>query len=451
MVASISHALARIKQNWESELGDDVINDACRQAGHTWRDRLLTPVLTFRLFLLQILYGNTACGHVPHLAQKSFTGAAYCDARKRLPRSVLESLLARTVSRLGQSALDGSRWLGHRLFLVDGSSFSMPDKPELANKFGYPANQQKGCGFPVAHWIAMMHCATGLIMKVAAAPLRTNDPRLLPEIHPELQAGDVLVGDRMFCSFAHFSVLLQRGAHGLFRLKDQIVDFTPGRPHTTPRRAAKGIGKGLPRSRWVQALGEKDQIVEWFRPLSRPEWLTAEQLASLPDTLRLRELCYRIAQPGFRVREVTVVTTLLDAAIYSADELAGLYFKRWRIEVNFRHVKTTMGMDAVHCHSVEGVLKELTMFALVYNLVRLTMHAAAERQQTPVERLSFIDALRWLMHADANTPLTEIRVNPHRPDRFEPRVIKLRPKHFPRLKKPRAQLRQEWLDKALTP
>ncbi len=450
MMASISQTLARIKEGWDREFSDEAIAEACVEHGHRWRDRLLTPMFTIRLFLLQVLYGNTACEHLPHLARKSFSAQAYCEARKRLPRAVLESLLERSVSRLGRQALDTGRWLGHRIFLVDGSGFSMPDTAELRAKFGLPGNQKAGCGFPVAHWLALMHGATGLISKIATAPLRTNDPRLLPEIHPELQSGDVLVGDRGFCSFAHLAMLWSRGVHGLFRIHHQIVDFTPGRPHGK-QRSPRPQDKGLPRSRWVKSLGPNEQIVEWVRPLVRPAWLSAEQFAQLPDTLPLRELRYRVAQKGFRVREVTVVTTLLDAAVYSAQDLATLYLNRWQIETNFRHLKTTMRMDVLHCKTVEGVLKELTMFALVYNLVRLTMHEAAKRQRVPQERISFIDALRWLMHADPDRPIPRFHINPHRPNRHEPRVRKRRPKEFPLMKKPRALLRKALQQAALAP
>ena len=142
-------------------------------------------------------------------------------------------------------------------------------------------------------------------------------------------------------------------------------------------------------------------------------------------------------------RVVTLVTTLLDAQAYPADELAALYGRRWEIETNFRHLKTTMRMDVLHCHSVEGVLKELCMFALVYNLVRLVMLAAAREQQLPHQRLSFIDALRWLASACKHTAELELHVNPRRPGRYEPRVLKRRPKQYRLMRQPRCQLRQQ--------
>jgi hypothetical protein len=140
-------------------------------------------------------------------------------------------------------------------------------------------------------------------------------------------------------------------------------------------------------------LGFQDQLVEYPKPKARPEWLPAADFALLPETLLLRELRYRVERRGCRTKEVTLVTTLLDAEQYPAEELAELYGQRWQIETNLRHLKQTMKMDILHCETVSGVLKELTVFALVYNLVRAVMCAAAQRQGVAVERISFADAL----------------------------------------------------------
>jgi IS4 transposase len=121
--------------------------------------------------------------------------------------------------------------------------------------------------------------------------------------------------------------------------------------------------------------------------------MTAAEYAELPATLVLRELWYRVERRGSRTKAVTLVTTLLDAEQYPAAELAELYGQRWAIETNLRHLKQTMKMEVLHCETREGVLKELTVYALVYNLVRTVVCAAAQRQQVPVERISFADAL----------------------------------------------------------
>lgn len=203
--------------------------------------------------------------------------------------------------------------------------------------------------------------------------------------------------------------------------------------------------KGIPTSRWIKKLGESDQIVEWFRPLARPSWMTPETFAALPSSLQLREIRYKIARPGFRVKEVTLVTSLVDAERYSADDLAKAYGLRWVVETNLGHIKTTMKMDVLRCKTVPGVLRELTMFVLLYNIVRMTMLEAARRQGVPIERISFIDALRWLATAEPGDALPNLVVNPLRPDRAEPRVRKRRPKEYDLMSKPRDVLRKALL------
>jgi hypothetical protein len=226
------------------------------------------------------------------------------------------------------------------------------------------------------------------------------------------------------------------------------VDFTVGRPHVLPGdRKAKRTG--IPSSRWVRRLGPLDQIVEWFRPGTCPSWLSAEAFASLPATLLVRELRYQIARPGFRVKEVTLVTTLLDAERYSRDDLAAAYRLRWTIETCFGHLKTTMKMDVLRCQTVAGVLKELMMFVLVYNMVRMTMLAAAARQGVPVSRISFVDALRWLASARPGDPLPNLVLVPTRPGRLEPRVKKRRPKEYDLMQRPRAVLRKALMEEGV--
>ena len=333
MLASIAKIVEQFKQQWTEEISDHAIENAVRDAGRKWRDRKLNPITTVHLFFLQILHGNAACNFLPHLARRNFTGSAYCEARGKLPLKALETLLTRATAQMAHCARDAGLWLGHRLFMVDGSSFSMPDTDELREHFGQPGGQTQGCGFPTASWLALVHFGSGLFQKAIAGPLRHHDMSGVTQIHPELKPGDVLLGDRAFCSFAHLALLVSAGIHGIFRAHQKlIVDFTPGRPHKSSRPKSART-KGLPSSQWIAQLGPMDQIVEWFRPKQRPEWMSAEAFAALPATLRVRELRYKIARPGFRVREVTLVTTLLDAQIYTAEDLAAAYGLRWSIEV----------------------------------------------------------------------------------------------------------------------
>jgi hypothetical protein len=445
MIPRLTTVLTRLKTDWAAQLQPDAILAVCQEAGYTsWRDRVLTPVTTIQLFLLQMLHGNTACSHLPHLSGLRFSASAYCQARARLPLHLFGLLLTRLCTSTQSRIADEGRWPGHRTFLVDGSTCSMPDTPALQAAFGQSTVQRPGCGFPMAHLLGLFHAGTGVLLKLVVAPLLTYDLAHVQAVHPSLQAGDVLVADRGLCSYAHLALLVQSGVHAVLRVAArQIVDFTPGRAFVKPSVRRTPAVKGLPRSRWLKTLGTHDQLVTWLKPNTCPSWLTREALAALPEAIVLREVRSPICTLGFRTRQITLVTTLLDPEHYPVTDLAELYRQRWAVETALAHLKTTIQMDALHCKTVLGVLKELTVFAIVYNLVRLVVCQSATLQQIGVERISFLDALRWLGAPSTGIPLAALIVNPTHPSRVEPRVKKRRPKPFPVMITPRRELRQQ--------
>jgi hypothetical protein len=439
MALTIPQILRQFKADVAKALSAEIIRKVCDCLGHVWRDRVLDPVTTIHVFLLQILHGNTACSALSRLAGLAFSATAYCQARKRLPLMVFAVLMQRVCDSLILEKDETGRWHGHRTWTIDGSSFSTSDEPELQEYFGQPSAQAKGCGFPVAHMLALFHAGTGFLQQVLASPWKTHDMKHAATMHPEMEEGDILVADRGFASFAHLALLFMRKMHAVFRChQKQIVNFRVGRKHTKQCKPRKG----LPRSRYVRRLGRWDQLVEYTKPKTKPKWMDQEAYEALPETLLLRELRFLTPQRGYRTRVITIVTTLVDPDTYTAAEIAELYLSRWQIEVNFRHLKTTMGLEVLHCKTVEGVLKELYMFAITYNLVRLVMLEASRRQQVPLERISFIDALRWLRDTPAGELLTQLLVNLHRPDRIEPRVLKRRMKEYDLMTKPRQELRK---------
>jgi hypothetical protein len=447
MVDSILHAVRRIKADVAVHLQASMIERLCHEVGHVWRERTLGPVVTLHAFLMQVLHGNTACDHVSHLMGKKFTGKAYSEARARLPLALFERLLAAVCQSLQSCRDEAQRWCHKRVWMIDGSGCSMPDTEELQRAFGQPGCQKPGCGFPVAHLLTLFHASTGLLQKVIVAPLRTHDLKHASQMHPELAPGDVLVGDRGFCSFAHLAQLVLAGFHGVMRIHQRtIVDFRIGRMHVPPSPPFPKLkgAKGLPRSRWVKWLGHCDQIVEWYKPRQRPKWLDAAAYAALPSSLLVRELRFDIMRSGYRTRQVTLVTTLLDPRRYPGEELAQLYFDRWCVEVNLRHLKQTMHLDVLRCQTEAGIRKEICMLALVYNLVRLVMLKAADQQEVSSDRVSFIDALRWLTHARPKEGLGPLIINPRR-QRVQPRVKKRRPKQYPLMRRPRRVLLQALL------
>ncbi len=451
---TIQKALNHIKGNIPEFLPDHLISSLCRDLDLSFRKRQLTPVVTAHLFLRQILEGNTPLAELRRIAKGTFAESSYCDAKQRLPLSFF-CRLERAVVGHCRADVDNDRdalWLGrHRVFFLDGSSFSMPDTEELREEFGYPSGQAEGCGFPTAHLLVQFEARTGYLIRALAAPRNTHDLAHAAFTHAGLRPGDVVGGDRAFCSYAHLATLDKRGLFGLFRAHQRtIISFRPHRPYRQPGAQTKGK-KGLPTSRWLKRLGHEDQLVEYYKPKQCPKWMSPEEYAALPAKLKVRELRVRINVPGSRVKVVTLVTTLLDPKRYPKEVLARLYEMRWGVEVNLRHLKETMGMDVLRCQTRHGVLKELAMFVVVYNLVRRVMVAAGRRQGVTPQRISFVDALRWLREAERGEELPRLKVNPHRPNRVEPRVKKRRPKKFKLMNKPRAVLRAALLNQSAAP
>src|ERR1700676_1026187 len=451
-MANVSRALERIKQDLESHLPESMITAACDEAGYRWRERKFGPVKTIHLFVLQILHLNTAICHLRHLVKTPVNAAAYCKARMRLPLGVLQFLLRESSAALhrdlsSQAGEDLTRWQGHRTLLVDATGTITPDTPALQEAFGQPTGRKPGCGLPVPKVMGLFNAMTGLVVEIMAYALFVHEGAKVWLLHPFLRAGDLLVGDRAYCSFAHLALLAGRNVQALFRMhQSKIVNFRPHRKSFNRRQGPKArkAQKGRPRSRFVARLGRHDQIVRWIKPEFRhksPSWMNRQQFDLLPDELELREIRYQIAHKGSRTRTVTVVTTLLDPTRYSKAAIAELYGMRWRVETDFRDLKITLKMRRLKCGTEEGIYKELAVYALVYNLVHCIMVRAAAAQRTTPDRISFIDALRWLLSAEGDEPLPVLVENPRRADRYEPRVVKDYPSRFPGMTRTREELR----------
>ena len=253
MVPNITTILQRFTGEWAMRLQPEAILTVCREIGYTaWRDRMLTPVTTMQLFLLQILHGNTACRHLPHLSGLRFSAAAYCQARAKLPLRFFDLLLERFGSAVQRSALDEGRWQGHRTCLVEGSGCSMPDTSALQAAFGQPTAQRHGCGVPVARLLGLFHAGSGGLLKLVVAPLLTHD-------------------------LARVQAVLRVGAR-------PMVDCTPGRPFVRLSVRRTPAVKGVPRSRWLNTRGVHDQLVMGLKPKTCPSWLARETWAALPDS-----------------------------------------------------------------------------------------------------------------------------------------------------------------------
>jgi len=440
-MASISAALQRINDNPLGILDRAMVERACRDNHYVWRDRQLDPATTIALFLQQVIHGNVPCSEVRHIAGQSFTAQAYCDARARLPLAVYQTLLSDVYDLVAPRMSQAEHlWHGHRTFHIDGSTFSMPDTPELRKAFGTPSGPKPGCGFPVSHLLVLFSAATGMLIDTWASPFLTGDLAETPEAHMHMNPGDIVAGDDTFSGYPHLAMLQRQGLHGLFPVHHlRIVDFKKGRPHCGEGEKAVA---GMPRSRWIKSLGKEDQLVEYFKQGQRPKWMSDMDWDSLPDSIIVREIRRTVRRPGLGKITITLATTLLDPEKYPADDLLELRLARWGVETNLRHLKTTMGLDVLHCRTEQGVRKELTIFSLVYNLVRVVMLEVAHRQGVPLSRVSFVDTYKWMRHAHPDDPLPPLIVNPYRPHRIEPRCKKRRAKQYDLMNKPRDVLRK---------
>ena len=418
MAHNIVSALARVRHQLGGQdfhLGR-ILEQQCRDQRYQWRDRILTPMMTLQLFCLQILHANTAILHLRQLAGRDFAASSFCAARQRLPLLALQGLLG-SFADWAVSAASGVRAVT-RVFVVDGSNFSMPDETRLCRRFGLPSGSRpavEGVAYPMAKIIGLLDLATGMFTRVLALPLYTQEFAQVHKLHGALRRGDILVGDRGFCSYVQLALLSGQGLLGCFRLHQR---------------------------RTILSLGRQ----RWDKPLVCPKWMSHRAFARLPKTLLVRLVEHAIVQPGFRTHKVVIVTTLLDEQVWPDARIAELYAWRWHIETCFDHLKTTMNMNVLKCRSVDGVLKELAVYLLVYNLVWLAMLEAARRQGVDVWRVSFVDAMRYLAARACGLPgVARLVINPDRRGRCEPRVVRRRPKQYDRLMEPRWQLKRQML------
>ena len=425
MAHHLHRAIAHVKAQVSAQLPVNVdVDQLARDIGHEWRERLLTPAVTVKLFLLQILHGNVAITALRHIGQMTMQASSYCAARARLPLELFTQLFdviareASNVAMIHRDADPGAAGLlnGRRVLLGDATTFSTPDTPELRDHFGYPPGQREGLGFPVGKLLGVIDAMTGAILLAMGCPLFCHEAREMLTLHPLLKMYDILVADRAFCSYVQIALLMQQGVDVVMRLHQ--------------RRPVK----------WT-----KDHLEIWTRPPKRPQWMSEALWLSLPEQITIRIVRYTVPRRGYRTRVIYVATTLLDPIAFPPDTIVRLYGHRWNIETCFNQLKTHAKMNVLKSQSVEGVIKELIMYLIVWNLVRMTMAKFAQAAGVSVWRVSFIDTVRFLC-ALLQAPQKDtfrLLINPDRPGRWEPRKLKRRMKEYDLLKEPRQNLKSK--------
>lgn len=399
------------------------------------RERLYPPTVTLSMFMRQALESDGSCQKAVNgwAAQRTRDGLSpgstrtggYCRARARLPTAMVSELTRHTGRQLCARAPRQWRWRGRAVKLVDGTGISMPDTAQNQRAFPQPNSQAAGVGFPLIRMVAVICLATGALLDAGIdrhSGKGTGEMGIMRRLTAAFRPGDVMLADAAYCNYFLIATLASAGVDVLFEQNgSRMTDFRRG-----------------------QSLGKRDHLVEWPKP-ARPQWMSREQYAQFPGLLRVRET---------ETEHQVLVTTMLNPRRIGKHDLAALYSRRWHVELDLRSIKTTMGMEVLHCQSPEMNEKELWVHLLAYNLIRLLMAQAAGNAGTDPRALSFKHTLQlwgeWLAHgltagSDSGRLfelIAQSRVG-HRPGRLEPRMRKRRPKTYPWLKKPREQTRQD--------
>jgi len=444
MVHSLRAAVAEARRHGDlyfaALVPQDRIEKAFGNARWFWQGWIYTPVVTVWVFLSQCLSADHSCrdavarliawrvtrGLKPCSAETS----AYCTARNDLPEEVVHALMRDTGKQVEDESPDTWLWHGRKVRVVDGSTITMPDTP--TNQAAYPQMkaQKSGCGFPIARILVIFSLSAGTVLEAAIGKYKgkqTGENSLFRRLYDALDQGDIILADRYFSGWSDIALPLGRGIDIVVR-KHQLraTDFRTGK-----------------------RLGKDDHLVFWTRP-QRPKWMSSEQYATLPEELTLREVRIRVVQKGLRTRSLVVVTTLLDSEQYPPEEIALLYRRRWQAELHLRSLKTVLQMDHLRCKTPERVRNEFHMHMVGYNLIRGVMAAAAFQSGRSPWEISFKGTLQTLDQflpmllastaaswCEALLAAVATHVVGNRPDRFEPRRVKRRPKPYKLLQKHR--------------
>jgi hypothetical protein len=416
--------------------------------GTNSRDRVFSVRRTFWGFLYQALNPSCPCREVVRQIQALFClhsrgpvdegTSGYCQARLRLPLDTLQRIRHAVAAR-ADKLLPELQQLWHGLCpkVIDGSTLSMPDTPKNQRAYPQSRSQKPGCGFPLMKLVAIFSLSSGVLLDYAKGNKHRHELALLYKLLDHFKPRDLVIADRGFSNFVLISLLLLRGAGSLFRLHQaRRLDWRKG-----------------------QRLGKNDRLFTWSKPRSKPRYLPHFLWKLIPAELPVRVLRFQLQVPGFRSESVTLVTTLIDAQVYPAQEVAQLYARRWKIELWLRDIKTSMGVETLRCQSPKMVHKELEMFFIAYNLIRALMTEASAIHDVALERISFkgtVDAARQysiaIAQARSKRKQRELVAEllavlakdavPERPGRCEPRAVKRRPKPFPLLNQHRRRFKE---------
>lgn len=412
--------------------------DALEAALPAHRERLYPPTETLSIFLAQALSTDRSCQKAVDefavrrisagLSSPSIRTGGYCRARVRLPLEMVRTLARKAGRQVSAQARCAWHWRGRAVRMVDGTTLTLPDTQLNQDRFPQSRSQKPGLGFPLCRVVGILCLGSGALLDAAIGPFRgkgSDEGALLRSALDSIEPGDVVLGDAYFCTYFLLCTLSERGCDALFE-------------QNGARRMKCDFRRG-------QRLGERDHLIVLNKPALKPDWMEQAAYDRAPKQLTVREL---------RVGHKTLVTTLLGARTTTKAELGRLYARRWNVELDLRNIKTTMGMERLSCMSPEMAIKEMWVYLLAYNLIRLMMAQSAALADCLPRQLSFKHTvqiwLAWCCYGLGERPnddlpqllrmIAQLRVG-NRPGRVEPRMLKRRPKPYTWLSIPRDQAR----------
>lgn len=426
-------------QGFFSLLNSDLLMDEVEALSPEYRERTYTPAKTLSMFLTQAMSADRSCQHIvnqaavlslsQHQNPVSTRTGAYCKARQKLPVDMVRQLARYLGQSIDQHVPVLWRWQGRRIRLVDGTTVTMPDTEANQSQFPQQSVQKPGLGFPICRIVGITCLSSGALLNAAIGRYSGkggDEQTLLRSIQESFEAGDIVMGDAFFATYFFIAAMQSRGV-------DILMEQNGSRKRSTDFRKGKKIGK-------------RDHLIELTKPRLRPDWMSVEDYEMAPETITVREL---------KVGDKILVTTLTDPKKYSKDDLKSCYKQRWNIELDIRNIKETMGMNILSCKSPEMAVKEIWVYLLAYNLIRLMMAQSALLSDIVPRQISFKHCLQlWGVYLQSAIVLNEDQLHRlfmlmsqqkvgNRPGRIEPRAVKRRPKPFPFLDKPRQEAREE--------
>ncbi|MDA1139167.1 MAG: IS4 family transposase [Planctomycetota bacterium] len=432
-------------------LPDEFILEILNQFDVKFRQRVFCPVVTLWLWLGQVFEADGSCraavgqvfgrlvGRLPVWMKVSTDCSGYSQARKRLPESVTKEVACAVAEEMDSLATDQT--FQRRVYLVDGSSCSVSDTKKNQAEYPQPDTQKEGCGFPFVRMVGFFSLVSGALKEISLGTYFDSEQTLFRQLWEKLKPQDLIIADGLYGTYMNMVLLKEKGVDCLTKAgKRRNLDLTNS-----------------------ERLGKKDWLVELKRP-KRPTWMSKDEYARIPKTFKARYVEYSVEIPGRKTKVVQLMTTLLDHKTYTPKKLAELYACRWTVEVDFRHLKTTLGMNVIEVKTPEMIRKAIWIHTLAYNLIRKVMWDASVKHQIPINTVSFKGTLQLIegvgaaVNQDSNLAnfkaydallegISRRPVRP-RPNRWEPRAIRRRKNKYPFMIKPRSEYKT--VTKALT-